>query len=221
MAMVSGIVGSLIGPILDAVIGPVQANKEFARSKHVSNRQMAGAQFLAENQPSWAMQGLENAGVNPILAVTKGVSPAQFAPSVRAPDTPGTSFTGAIERGVSTARQAKMMDESLSLLQSQSREAKNRADASEHLTTRMFAEIGEILARQGLLSEQMQTNVAQRSSFLGSAELSRARALLDRYAAPGARAEAEFYSKPIGEDVKELRPLLELLRVMMQTFKGR
>lgn len=70
----------LIGGVLDAVIGPVMANVQYGRGKHVSNRQMKAVQFLAENQPSYAVEGLRRAGLNPLLSVMHGIAqPAQAA----------------------------------------------------------------------------------------------------------------------------------------------
>lgn len=146
----AGYGSGLIGGILDAVIGPVMSNVQFQRQKHVSNRQMRAAEFIAENQPSWAVEGLRRAGLNPALAYMKGISPVSFAPSNRPDVARSGGISAALARGVSSAKQMTLLSDQASLLKNEARKVANEANASEELRNRMRAEIGEIDARSRL-----------------------------------------------------------------------
>lgn len=154
----AGYGSGLIGGILDAAIGPVMANVNYIRSKSPTNRQTGYAKFMAENAPSWAMDGMRKAGLNPILAFGRGpVGGGETPGMVNARGEARSDISGALARGVSSAKQASLMSENLKLIREQVREQTNKADASGLLTAKTHAEIGEILARQGLLDQEMQT----------------------------------------------------------------
>lgn len=218
----SGYGSGLIGGILDAVIGPVMANEQFQRAKHVSNRQMGAARFIAENQPSWAMQGLINAGLNPVLAATRGVSQPSFSPS-SGTSLPNTgSLARALEGGVSSARQLTMLSKQGRILDEQLKTAQNEARASGQLETKMNAEVSEILKRVDFLEQQTQTSASQVDVNSANAEAARSTARrtdvlrdLDKAALPGAEAEAELYETELGETVKQASPVIRLLKEIL------
>lgn len=211
----AGYGSGLVGGILDAFIGPVMANEQFQRSKHVSNRQMQAAKFVGENQPSWAMEGLRRAGLNPMLAYTRGLGPAQFAPSVRAETARTGSFASALSRGVSNARQLKMLDLQSNILLNQARKAKNEADASNLLTNRMNAEISEIFSRRDSYDQSVQTSASQVDVNSANAERIRTLKELDSLGIPAARADAELYSTEGGSLVRQAGPVIRLLREIL------
>lgn len=197
----------LIGGVLDAFIGPVMSNVQFQRSKHVSNRQMRAAQWIAENQPKWAVQGLINAGLNPLLAATKGVAPAQFAPSPKTsiPDT--GSFARAFEGGISSAKTVRLLNANAKILDEQLEKAKNEADASELLKDKISGEIDEIGARISSLEQGVRTSASQADLNAAGAEASRATARLT-----GTRDRAERMAIPYSEEQLEAtKPMIDLL----------
>lgn len=203
----AGYGSGLIGGILDAFIGPVMANEQFQRSKHVSNRQMAGAQFLAENQPAWAVQGLINAGLNPVLGATKGVAPAQFAPSPKTSIPSTGSFARALEGGISSAKQLKLLNTQAEILDENLRRARNEADASGFLENKVNEEIREIGARIKSLEQGIQTNATQADLNRSSAEANRAGARLT-----DTRNRAEKMAIPYSEEQLEAtKPMVDLL----------
>lgn len=219
----AGYGSGLIGGILDAFIGPVMANEQFQRSKHVSNRQMAAAQFVAENNPRWAIQGLVNAGLNPILAATRGVAQAQFAPSARTsiPDT--GSFARALEGGVSSARQLSLLDTQQRILKEQLKTATNEANASRYLDTKVQTEIGEIAARIDQLEQGVQTGKSQVDLNFAAADASRANArrtaadasLLEKDLAR-AESERQFYEGEFTGNIP--KPMLDLFKLLLSAI---
>lgn len=214
---VAGYGSGLIGGILDSIIGPVMSNVQFKRAKHVSNRQMRAAQFLAENQPRWAVQGLVNAGLNPILAATKGVAPAQFAPSPKTSVAETGSFARALEGGVSSARQLSLLGTQKRILDANLEQARNEADASGYLKQKMMNEIDEIGSRIEYLEQQNKTSASQSNLNKSSELVNRWEAKLRAAAVPGAEAEAELYRTEGGEAVKQLGPIIRLIKDVMGT----
>lgn len=209
----AGYGSGLIGGILDAAIGPVMANVSYKRAKHVSNRQMKGLQFIAENQPSYAVEGLRRAGLNPILAATQGVAQPANAARVDSPEIRTGSMSEAMSRGVSSARQMSLLNAQAKLLQEQGREAKSRADAAEVTATpKAWAEISEVLARSGLYDEQMRATASQGPRNIQETELAKAREVSERLGFPAKQSEAEFY-KGLGNDAP-------LVRFILETIKG-
>lgn len=213
----AGYGSGLIGGILDAFIGPVMANEQFQRNKYVANRQMKAAQFVAENQPKWAVQGLINAGLNPILAATKGVAPAQFVPSPKVGIAETGSMARALEGGVSSARQLRMLNTQARILEENLKTAKNEADASRYLDSKMQNEIGEIGARIAYLEQQNRTGASQENLNKSSELVNRYEAKLRNAAVPGAEAEAELYRTEGGELVRQAGPIIRLIKDILGT----
>lgn len=212
----AGFGSGLIGGILDAFIGPVMSNVQFQRSKHVSNRQMRAAEFLAENQPSWAVQGLVNAGLNPILAATKGVAPAQFAPSAKTslPDT--GSFSRSLEGGVSSAKTLSLLNGQAKLLEEQIGKARNEREASVFLKDRMMGEIGEIASRIRSLEQGIQTSASQANLNEAQAGANRANTVLSM-----TRNRAERGKIPYSEEQMEMTaPMREFLEKPGNLIRG-
>lgn len=203
----AGYGSGLIGGILDAFIGPVMANEQFQRAKHISRRGMKAAQFLAENQPSWQMEGFRRAGVNPLLALTRGVSGPSFAPQIASPDIDTGSFSEAISRGISSGRQLTLLNTQKRILDETLREQTNKANASINLDRRMRAEVGEILKRIDSLDQGMRTSAAQADMYESSASEMRANARLlgtreraERMAIPYDPSQVQAVGKtPVGE----------------------
>lgn len=204
----AGYGSGLIGGILDAAIGPVMANVQFKRSKHVSNRQMKAMQFIAENQPSWAQEGLRRAGLNPILAATRGLAMPASAPKVDAAMAESGGISDALSRGVSSARQLKVLESQARLLEAQARKSEVEADLTK---PKIFAEISEILARSGLYDEQMKATATQGPRNIQETELSKAREVSTRLGFPAQQSEAEFY-KGLGQEAPLVRFILEILK---------
>lgn len=212
----AGYGSGLIGGILDAIIGPVMANETFQRQKHVSNRQMNAAMFMAQNQPSWAVQGLINAGLNPILAATKGVAPAQFAPSARVGDANTGSFARALEGGVSNAKTLKLLDNNAKILEQGVIKARNEADASKLLDTKMQGEIAEIGSRIRSLEQGIQTGASQVRLNEASEEATRANARLT-----GTRDRAERMAIPYSEEQERaVKPVKDMLGMPRRLLEG-
>lgn len=196
----AGYGSGLIGGILDAAIGPVMSNVNYIRSKRVSNRQMGAAQWMAENQPSWAMRGLVNAGLNPILAATKGPGSPEFAPSARGGDPVSGGMSAALERGVGSVKTLSLLKNQAKILQNQERSTRNEADASEFATRKVNAEIGEILSRQGLYDEQMSNTASQSELNRATSVLQRTRNTVERLGIPWSEEQKRWAKdSPVGE----------------------
>lgn len=197
----AGYGSGLIGGILDAAIGPVMANVNYIRSKSPTNRQTGYARFMAENSPSWAMEGMRKAGLNPILAFGRGpVGGAQVPPQVSARGEARSDLSGAISRGVSSARQSSLLQGQLDLLGEQVRKARNEANASEDLKTKINAEIGEILARQGVLDQEMQTAPFSRARLDAESRLTNTMNTVRRLEIPWSEEQKRWAQEsPVGQ----------------------
>lgn len=209
-AALGAVAGAVAGPALDSILDQVSAKQAWDRSKHVSNRQMAAARFLAENQPTWAMQGLRNAGLNPILAATRGMPSAEFAPRIDAPKA-GTSQFGS---AASSAKQLRTLSPEMEILRETGRLRRLESDAA-------FYGVGTERARaereyQAALSEEERVRQMremtelirqQQDATAAQAQRTRIGTALDATAMPSAKAAEELYRK-----YPELRYLNLLLR---------
>lgn len=200
----------LVGGILDAAIGPVMSNVNYIRSKSPTNRQTGYAKFMAENAPEWAMEGLRRAGVNPILAFGRGpFGGGDAPPMVNARGEARSEISQALARGVSSAKQSSLMGSQLELIQEQGRKAKNEADASEHLTTKINAEIGEILARQGLLDQEIQTQPWTRARSAAEARLTDTRNTVERLGIPWSAEQKRWAQEsPVGSISRAIKKVI-------------
>lgn len=188
-----GAVAAAALPFVEQGLEFVSAKQAFDRAKYVSNRQMASAQFVAENQPSWATEGLRKAGWNPILAATRGMPSAEFAPRQSAPP----MKVSGLSRSISSAREAMLMDAAV-------REA--NAKASEAETSARYAD-----QRQRWMLNQVESSAFQASqsgyrqirerdliaaqilaTFAGTEKTELMRKLMETEL-PSAEAQAEFY----------------------------
>lgn len=143
----------LIGGILDAFIGPIMANEQFQRAKHISRRGMQASAFLAQNQPSWAMEGLRRAGMNPILAAMGGgggFANAQMGPTVNAQTPEMGSLREAIQSTVTSAKQVQMMDAEVRNARARATSEEARAKVADQ---RAHSEVG-LIEYQMLQAEQ-------------------------------------------------------------------
>lgn len=123
----AGYGSGLVGGIIDAFTGPVMSNVNYIRSKRVSNRQMGAARWMAENAPSWAVDGMRKAGINPILAYMKNL-PSGEVPSMRGDPNSGTDLSSAFSRGVSTAKQMQLLESQVDAARAEADRARVDAD---------------------------------------------------------------------------------------------
>jgi len=197
-AALGALLGAVAGPGMEAGLGQISAKQAFDRSKYVSNRQMGAAQFLAQNQPTWAMEGLRRAGLNPILAATRGFPGAEFAPQVGA-QAARVPSGGAL---VSSARQVARMPEELRALramadrsESEATTARNVATASEALPTMRWWEANNEAERWSQLRETVRLLQEQQLATAAG----RDRTIVDKHLLetqlPSARAVEELYEK--------------------------
>lgn len=190
------ILGAAVGPIAETILGPVMANEQWQRSKYVSNRQMSSAKFLAENQPSWAAQGLRNAGFNPILAASRGFPGADFAPSSPGPSVSSGSLSGV----ASSAAQLKRLGPELQLLENTTKKVANEAEAAGYAigteASRAEGEYQRALEaekRVDQVTELVELVRQQQTATAASARASNANAYLLEQEAAGAKALNDLY----------------------------
>lgn len=118
----TGYGSGLVGGILDSVIGPVMANVQKGWSSRAARHARAWAEAMSSTAYQRTVEDLKKAGLNPMLAYTRGPSGYQGVSAAEVPDLAGGE--GGISRALSTARQAALVNAEL-------RAAKARADASE------------------------------------------------------------------------------------------
>lgn len=212
----AGYGSGLIGGILDAIIGPVMSNVNYIRGKSPTNRQTGYMQFLAENQPSWAVSGLIKAGINPLLALGRGPFGGSMPPQMaRAEGGVSSNLGSVMSRGVSNVRQMELLNSQADMLRSQAETARNEANASRYLDTKMMAEIAEIGARMENLDQQSRTGASQENLNRSSELVNRWESRLRAAAVPGAEAEAELYRTETGEKMKQFGPFIKLVNQLL------
>lgn len=209
----AAIAGAAAGPVMDSIIGPVMANEQWQRSKHVANRQMASAQFLAENQPSWAVEGLRKAGLNPILAATRGFPGAEFAPRSPAPSTP-TSDLGRIS---SSAAQLAKLSPEMRMLSETTRRIGNEADAA-------FYDVGFSQSRaegeyQRTLQDEKRVQQVDKMIQLLEEQIRATAAGTRRTTADAQLIEAEIPSAKAAEGMYKEFPELRMLRELIKSVR--
>lgn len=217
----TGFGSGLVGGILDAAIGPVMANVQKGWSSKAARRARQWAEYMASTQFVRTRADMEAAGLNPILAVTRGPGGVPSGPTAATPRHPDSDVSGGLSRGIASAVQLKTLNANMKILNEQAIKAKNEADASKEATRFINSQIGEILARQGLLDEQMRSQAATTKNIEQSTRESASRTALNAAARPGAEAEARLYETEQGEAVKQLAPVIRLLRDILGASQGR
>lgn len=200
-------------PFAQSGIDAALANEEWQRSKHVSNRQMASAQFIAENQPSWAVEGLRRAGLNPMLAGTRGVSAAEFAPRSQAPNVKAANLSG----GLDSARQVARMKPELELLVQEGRRVRNEADAA-------FYDVGTAASRaegeyQRARQEELRVDQVRKMTELIEEQIGGTSAAARSQRAGAALSEAELPSAKAAEELFRQYPELRMLREILRSIR--
>lgn len=93
-------VGSYFEGSINSYFDKKAESRAYERQLALMEAQYDYAQRYAENTPSWQVKGLRDAGLNPILAVSNGVTMGGSAPIVpsasshRSPNTSKASFSG-------------------------------------------------------------------------------------------------------------------------------
>lgn len=176
-AALGAVLGALAGPGMESGASAAMANEAFQRSKHVSNRQMAAAQFLSESTPSWAMEGLRKAGLNPILAASSGMGGAQFAQSSGV----GAARAGQIPDLGSSARAGAKFAPEKKVLEEAARRGTSEADAA-------FYEVGRSRAAAETEYQRMRAEELRVDQVRETTELLRQQQAATAAAAAASRA---------------------------------
>lgn len=196
----------LIGGIGDMVIGPVMANVQKGWAAKSARHAREFAMHMMREGPRIQMEALRKAGLNPILAATKGY---QFdAPSVAAAQTPQIRMEGSLSRAMSSGRQAGLFGEQRRLLSAE-------ADTAELGRSRAVAEIEEKGAHAVALKAE--AGAASAREVRDQAEAVRSVAETERVGIDRARIEA--LTKQIGVETELKRRDIPRKEVMEQVFK--
>jgi hypothetical protein len=174
---------------------------------HTSARhQRKWEEYMSSTAYQRAVKDMEAAGINPILAVTRGFSGAStpggaMAATPRIDSDFDLDVPGALEKGLSNVKQMKVMRDQLATIEAARRKAEAEADVTEKtLEARIVQEIRESVARQLELEQQARTSASQSQRNVEEAGLMATRNRAEKMAIPySAEQEAAVRKTPIGE----------------------
>lgn len=182
---------------------------QYQASKHERNKAWKRQILWEQMQPTLRMQGLEAAGLNPMLAVMQPHSGGHSPPMATTGGSP--SFDkDTVGRAISSAKQGRLMElevqgaaKRLEILQQQVYQEENRTRQSA-VDTEIKARYGVPAAAAALANQQQQllnltAELGLTSARTGQSEQERLRIHTDRalmeMGIPGARAMEELYEK--------------------------
>lgn len=196
--MIGEILGSIIGPMTEGMASAAQ----YQASKHERNVAWRRAQQWELIGPTLRMEGLKNAGLNPILAATGGFKTGDVpnVQTARPGQLPRFQYSpGAV---VSAAKQGQVMDAAIREANAKATTAENEAKASEYAPSRAFHDVTNVGLRGAEIEETVRLMRVQQ--LLMGQQTSQAQALARKYGTenlllesevPAARALQELYEK--------------------------
>lgn len=203
--MWSEILGAVIGPLTEGMASAAQ----YQASKHERNiswKRMGQWELIA---PSLRMQGLRNAGLNPILAANPpGGGGGANIPEASTGGSPNFAFD--MGRVYAAAKQRKIMD-------SMEREAaatalirEREADAAKYLPEKAYHAAGAEAERWSNLRESVALLREQQASTAAQTERTKVDTRMMETELPSARALEDLYSRypwlrQLGAALKDIR----------------
>lgn len=129
-------IGAIGGSLISSLGGSI--GNEYASKKN-NQRYKETQKFLALNAPSWNVKGLQDAGLNPILAVSNGVSSPQAVNTASSfsPDTSG--FRNVVDK-IATAKQMDVMQAQENKLDEETKVANATAQQVKQQTEKLKEE---------------------------------------------------------------------------------
>lgn len=188
-----GLVGDIIGPLIGGGVGYTQGKKQARKARQF-------AEYMASTAYQRAVADLKAAGLNPMLAYTRG---GADSPSVAA--APGGSYgieSGIGQRAVSSAKQMQLLNAEIKAATAR---AESEAAHAKYADQREFAGVRESLYRATQSEQAALRENAQASQTRASEE-----ALRKTF--PTIEAEAELSSGVSDIGPEWLRPILKLWR---------
>lgn len=132
--------GAAIGAIGSALVSTLGSSigNEYASKKN-NERYKDTQRFLALNTPSWNVQGLRDAGLNPILAVNNGISSPQ-AVNTASTFSPDTSGIRDVINKMASAKQLDVMEAQEDKLSEETKVANATAEQVKQQTEKLAEE---------------------------------------------------------------------------------
>lgn len=201
-------IGEAASQILGSVQGAAQARMADNRARKAASKARNWAEAMRATAYQTAVEDLELAGLNPILAV--GGAPGSVTPSAPQASVGRTGGAGrsSFSRVVSSAKQGSAMQDELRTIRALREKAEADAAVAQGTTT-MRMKQAEVDVRRGLsevslLQKQAEQSSSQRlaidvNRMLGETEL------------PGARAMMEMDSSEFGEFMRKVDRILSVL----------
>lgn len=178
---------------------------------YLAKQQMKWMQRMRETAYQTMVKDLTQAGLNPALAFKGGNASLAHVP---VPSTGGEGLAGkfdvvgAVEKAVSTARQAKLMSDQVRTVAAQRSTAETQADIARNTQSTqeklLETQVTKNMREAGLLEAQAEQSNAQTiaidvNRMLGETEL------------PGARAMKSFDETQLGGVLREVRRVLDAM----------
>jgi len=197
--------------------------RQLGENKRAAARQLANAEYLARHGPSWAVQGLKDAGLNPILAAGGGLKAGSAGavpmsgqlPAVGAGlgSSAGQLATAALDykRTKADADNARTEADAAEVPYGDDTDPRAQTNAAIERRSRIDAN-----ATRAHLNDQQRWQSAANTEYLQrQSELTEIRTQLEALGIHSAKAEADMW-KSIGQGGKWLnliRPLLPIPRL--------
>lgn len=202
--MAGAIIGAIAGGAAGDASSGMASAAQYQASKHERNIAWRRQQRWEQIQPSLRVQGLRDAGINPMVGFLGGgaAGGSHFSPQMAT--TGGTpSFSrDTASRAISTSKQAAMMEDQVATVRAQRSEAESKALAAKFLPEKSYHEAGAAGEIWSKLSQETQNLIAQRGltgAHQAQSEATKAKLeverLLMQLGLPGARAMEDLYQK--------------------------
>lgn len=156
--MISSAIGSIASALFNSA---TQTASNLYTSHKATERYRDTQRWLTLNQPSWQVQGLRDAGMNPLLAVGNGISSAQ-AVSTQSNFSPSDMN---LMQKIATAKQFALQDEQIRTQQAMT--LKTNAEAYESYERTWNTEVQRKIAQANLPAIQAEAALkASQAEFL-------------------------------------------------------
>lgn len=208
MDATAGALSALIGPMTEGMVSAAQ----YQASKHERNIAWRRAQAWELMAPSLRMEGLRNAGLNPVLAATGGgMSGGGLSHPAMADTGKSPNFNADVMGAIASAQQIKVMKEVERKTRAEAERAEWDAKAARYLPEQRYHEAGSAAEYWNLLSEQTAKTRADRSYVdQDTRRLGVSMRLLESDL-PSAKARQELYEK---------YPKLKMFNTILRDIRG-